>query len=134
MLVDFLRRTGAGPDEIEEYGREQGVHLVTGAGVQGLLDGFARMGFAPRELGTAAGRREGRVELSLEHCPFRDAVAQPGGDIICTLHRGLSAGMASGATAQARLAEFRPRDPFEAGCRLVVEGLVDDPGGGAGDD
>jgi predicted ArsR family transcriptional regulator len=132
MLVNLLRRTGIGPDEIEAYGREQGARLVTGAGVHAFLDGFARMGFAPRELGTAADRRKGRLELSLEHCPFRDAVAQPGGDLICTLHRGLSAGMASRAAASARLTEFQPRDPFEAGCRLVVEDLVVDSGGEAG--
>jgi hypothetical protein len=87
------------------------------------MSAFARAGFAPREISSAAEARAGVLDLRLEHCPFREAVLSPGGELVCALHRGLSGGMARMVSPSARVTEFTPKDPRPAGCRVRVEGL-----------
>ncbi|MCC6832342.1 MAG: hypothetical protein IT200_13425, partial [Thermoleophilia bacterium] len=61
----------------------------------------------------------------LEHCPFREAVLAPGGEVICALHSGLVTGMAAASGPDARLAEFVAKDPRMAGCVVRLEGVPD---------
>jgi hypothetical protein len=43
--------------------------------------------------------------------------------VVCTLHRGISAGLAEAAPGRARLSRFVARDPDEAGCLIEIERL-----------
>ena len=106
--------------------RHQGGFLATGADASGILESFARLGFAPRETGSAADAGRGRLEMRLGHCPFKDAVTVPGGDVICRLHRGLADGIAAHVAPGSRLTAFEPEDPERAGCRVVLDGLRTD--------
>lgn len=124
LLVTYLVRTGATPEDVEAFGREQGGFFATEGGATALVEGFSRLGFAPREAGTSADPARGRLEMRLGHCPFRDAVMAPGGEVICRLHRGLADGMARRAAPEGRLTELDAIDPARAGCRLVFEGMT----------
>jgi hypothetical protein len=86
---------------------------------------FARLGFAPEEVTGAAARRRGEMELRLRHCPFREAVLAPGGELVCTLHRGLTLGLLDGAAEDANLTAFEPKDPRTAGCRVGIRGAAE---------
>lgn len=123
LLMGLVQRAGFGLDDVEAFGYEQG--LVVGrrhAGAETILGAFARLGFAPEETTPARERRAGRLDARLMSCPFRDAVEAPGGELVCRLHRGIAAGLAERA-GDARLVEFEIRDPREARCRLLVDGL-----------
>jgi len=123
LLVAYLVRSGANTDDLEAFGRTQGGFLATGADAAGILQSFTRLGFAPRETGSSADASRGRLEMRLGHCPFKDAVTVPGGDIICRLHRGLADGIAAHVAPGSHLTAFEPEDPARAGCRLVLDGL-----------
>jgi predicted ArsR family transcriptional regulator len=138
LLLEIVRRTGVDAREIEAFGREQGhdaLDVDPGQGIEGLRATLAGLGFAPDEVSGAAQRRAGELDLRLRSCPFKDAVLAKGGELICALHRGLVDGTLSRVAPDARLAVFEPRDPVEAGCRVVVTGLdggADDEGGARG--
>jgi predicted ArsR family transcriptional regulator len=85
-----------------------------------VADALARLGFAPREVTGDGDRRAGTSRLSLGNCPFRDAVARPGGHLVCALHRGLVEGVARRADPSATVPEFVARDPIQAGCTVAV--------------
>jgi predicted ArsR family transcriptional regulator len=91
---------------------EEPPHDVTAA----ILQAFAELGFAPR-------RQEepdpGALTLQLCHCPYRDAAASAG-DVVCRLHRGITQGVLARTDPTARLTDFEPRDPFEAGCMVRI--------------
>lgn len=129
LLTAYIVRTGAGMDDVEEFGRRQGGFFATEQGAAGIVDAFARLGFAPRETGSARDVRQGRVSVRLDHCPFRDAVSEPGGEIICRLHRGLAQGIASASAPGSIVTGFEPRDPARAGCRVQVDGIPPQDGG-----
>lgn len=121
MLVTALVEVGADDATLERIGREHGANLV-GRPERGAIPAtLAGLGFAPRETTPAAHGIAGRLDLRLGNCPFRDAVVNPGGTAVCTLHRGVLAGMAE--TARGELAEFTPRDPVSAGCTARFTGL-----------
>lgn len=123
LLMGLVQRAGFGPDDVEAFGYEQGLVVGRrGAGAETILEAFARLGFAPEETTPAAERRAGRLDARLMSCPFRAAVEAPGGEVVCRLHRGVAAGLAERA-GDAELVAFEIRDPREARCRLVVEGL-----------
>jgi predicted ArsR family transcriptional regulator/uncharacterized protein YjbJ (UPF0337 family) len=129
LLLEIVRRTGVDPREIERFGHEQGRDMLgvdPGQGIDGLRATLAGLGFAPDEVTAAAQRRAGQVDLRLRSCPFKDAVLAKGGELICALHRGLVDGTLSRVAPHARLDVFEPRDPIEAGCRVVVAGLAGD--------
>lgn len=123
LLIAYIVRSGADTEDVETFGRLQGGFFATGAGAAGIVESFARLGFAPREAGSAADAGRGRLRMRLGHCPFRDAVTAPGGEMICQLHRGLAEGIATGAAPGSRLAVFEPADPVRAGCRVIVDRL-----------
>lgn len=130
LLVAYLAHTGASLEDVERFGRDQGAHFAEPGGAAAIMDSFARLGFAPRQTGTAAGTARGRLEIRLDNCPFRDAVIAPGGELVCTLHRGLAEGIARRAAPGGRVAAFAPVDAVRAGCRIVFEGLDDGSGDG----
>jgi predicted ArsR family transcriptional regulator len=72
----------------------------------------ARMGFEP-SLEVVA---EGRSDVVLHHCPFRD-VAADDPETVCSLHLGIAEGVAS-EVGGARVDGITVHDPFRAGCRL----------------
>jgi predicted ArsR family transcriptional regulator len=84
------------------------------------------MGFQPE-----TERSGDRVTFTMRNCPYR-AVATRDPDCVCGLHRGMTRGLIDAVTAGARLAEFTPREPRLAGCRVVVEGLTEPAAAGSG--
>ncbi len=124
LLLELVRRMGAGTSEGEAVGVDHGGRLVAdGAPPEALAEAFAGLGFAPQDVTGAAGRSAGRRELLLRACPFKDAVLSQGGEIVCALHRGLVTGALARIDPGARLTAFEPNDPVRAGCRIAVEGL-----------
>ena len=124
LLMMLVRRAGMDPDDVEAVGREEGRLLgEPGGGGGEFVDVLARLGFAPEEHTAQVGRKSGEMALSLRHCPFRDAVLVPGGEVVCRLHRGLSVGLLERVAEGATLAGFEPKDPRRAGCRVSVRGL-----------
>ena len=124
LLLELVRRTGAGSAEAEAVGMEQGGRLVAdGAPPEALAEAFAGLGFAPQDVTGATDRRAGRRELLLRACPFKDAVLSQGGEMVCALHRGMVQGALARIDPRARLAAFEPHHPVHAGCRVAIEGL-----------
>lgn len=124
LLVGYLVRTGASAEDVEAFGREQGGFFADGRGSGAVMETFARLGFAPHQTDSAPDAASGRLTLRLGHCPFREAVLAPGGDIVCRLHRGLADGVAAAAVEGGRLTEFVPADPATAGCLVGFEGMA----------
>ena len=125
LLMMLVRRAGMDPDDAEAVGREEGRLLGRpGGGADEIVDVLARLGFAPEERTARTGRRNGEMELRLRHCPFREAVLAPGGEVVCRLHRGLCVGVLEGVAEDAALAAFEPMNPRRAGCRVSVRGLA----------
>lgn len=124
MLVGYLAELGADDARVEEFGRRRGASLAAPDGVPAVVGAFARLGFAPSQTTSAADATRGRVTLRLDHCPFKDAVMSTGGDLVCTLHKGLADGVARAAAPGGRLRQFIPVDPMRAGCMLGFEGLL----------
>lgn len=56
---------------------------------------------------------------SLGNCPYRDS-ARENPKIVCTLHRGITAGILAELDPTAKLAHFEPRDPEHAACKIEV--------------
>ena len=82
-----------------------------------MQDAFAALGFAPRLERPAPDR----LRYVLRNCPYRGAVRenQPA---VCTLHRGVTAGLLEGIDPEASLVDFIPKDPDVAGCLIEVGG------------
>jgi predicted ArsR family transcriptional regulator len=113
LLLGVVRGTGLGPDDMERFGEAQGLSVpAEGAGVDELRETFARMGFAPRALEGDPG------DLVLDACPFAEGVENPGGELICILHRGLARGIAARTAPDVVVEELVVEDPRRAGCRL----------------
>jgi hypothetical protein len=124
LLLALVRRTTAGEDDVEAFGREQGGRIIPGSpGPGALAASVAALGFAPEEVTSEGDRRKGRMDLRLRACPFKDAVLAEGGHLVCALHRGMVCGMLERIDDAAELAVFEPKDPVTAGCRILVEGL-----------
>jgi len=104
---------------IEQTGGEIGRELAPGA-VEDPVEGFrqvvAALGFHPALEVEASGG----FSCRLENCPYRDSVRE-NPDVVCTLHRGITAGLLAQLDPDARLARFEPRDPDRAGCLVAVE-------------
>ena len=73
------------------------------------------LGFAPQ----AEDRGPDAVRFVLGNCPYRDAVVENPA-VVCTLHRGMAAGLIDRLDPVARLEAFVAKDPFAAGCLIDV--------------
>lgn len=126
LLLELVRRAGVSEDAVEAFGMEQGIQMLD-PGAQGdpqvLADAFAGMGFAPEEVTTQTARHAGDMDLRLRACPFKEAVLAEGGHLICVLHRGLVRGALERVDPDAEIADFEPKDPVTAGCRVLIRGL-----------
>lgn len=123
LLVELVGQIGPDASQVEEHGRRQASRLAaTEDGRSALLDLLTTMGFSPHETTPARGSRAGVLEVTLGHCPFRDAVNADGGGLVCVLHRGISRGLVE-LTPGGRLTAFEIQPPEVAGCRIAAEGL-----------
>lgn len=106
--------------EIERTGREIG-REVAPAAIDGTAQDFvgvlAALGFQP----DLSIDRDGVTRCRLCNCPYRDSVTE-NPEVICTLHRGMTAGILDEIAPEARLEAFQPHDPGRAGCLVEVVG------------
>lgn len=108
---------------VERAGRQIGRELAPkgrGDPVERLRETFTALGFRP-----ALESSGGRVTCKLCNCPYRDAARQ-NPDVVCGLHRGITAGLVEALAPRATLVAFEPRDPDRAGCLAEVAGLFED--------
>jgi predicted ArsR family transcriptional regulator len=119
MLIGMLERIDAVDERtVREAGRAHGAAMALGEFPDGVIEGMARLGFGPRDISTRADERDHARRISFQSCPFRDAVAAPGGHTVCILHHGLIEGMS--AALGGHLDLFEIRDPITAGCEMIV--------------
>lgn len=117
----LARATPTGPAglrRIERTGREAGRDLVEGPSDRvpdAFRHTFAALGFEP-EVEAGPG---GTMTAKLCNCPYRDSVRE-NPDVICTLHRGVTAGVLDTLDPGSRLIRFEPHDPAQAGCEVEV--------------
>jgi predicted ArsR family transcriptional regulator len=107
---------------IETTGRTIGRELATTdtpAGTDGLVHSLAALGFQP----TLTTHSDTTVTVCLENCPYRDAVLENQA-AICTLHRGVTRGLLDILDPAARLVNFEPHDPNDAGCLIQIAGIT----------
>ena len=117
----LARAIPAGPArlrQVEQTGREVGRELAPDGNddlAEAFRQTFTALGFQP-VVETAAG---GRITCELCNCPYRDSVRE-NPEVICTLHRGITAGVLERLDPEARLTKFEPHDPDHAGCRVEI--------------
>lgn len=106
---------------VEREGRKIGRELAPAAAadpVEAFRQTFAAMGFQPRmEI-----KAEGEFSCCLGNCPYRDS-ARESPDVVCGLHRGITAGLLSALDPEATLVTFQPGDPDHAGCLVEAIGV-----------
>jgi predicted hydrocarbon binding protein len=103
--------------EVERAGREIGRELAPpprGDVAEDLRNALAALGFEPTVEET-----EGGFACTLGNCPYSDSV-RINPEAICSLHRGITAGILAELDPQAGLSAFQPRDPELAGCTIEV--------------
>lgn len=121
LAVWLARAIPAGPTrlrEVERTGREIGRELAPKGGgdpIEGLRQSLAALGFMP----SMNVDGDGGLTCHLENCPYRDSVRE-NADVVCTLHRGITAGVLEKLDPKAKLTSFEPRDPDRAGCLVEV--------------
>lgn len=108
--------------EVERAGEEIGRELAPAAGndiADDLRDALAALGFEP-----TLERDEGSgFTCSLGNCPYKDSVRESA-EVVCTLHRGITAGLLAELDPKAKLTGFEPHDPEQAGCLIEVSGTA----------
>ena len=83
---------------------------------------LVEIGFVEREEVAMSGG-DGFV-CKLENCPYRESVKE-NQDVVCALHKGMTAGVLAQLLPETRLTRFEPHDPEEAGCVVGVTGSID---------
>jgi predicted ArsR family transcriptional regulator len=122
-LAGWLTRTldsgRSGQRQIERSGREIGQELALDAkpSAESFGAALSALGFQP-ELQVD---EQGTARCRLCNCPYRDAVVESA-EVVCTLHRGMTAGLVDALAPGGSLTVFNPHDPDRAGCEIVVEG------------
>lgn len=123
LAVWLARAIPAGPArlrEVEKTGREIGRELApssSGKPIQAFRDALAALGFKP-DLET---RPDGDLRCRLCNCPYVESVRE-NADVVCTLHRGITAGLLDRLAPDATLARWEPHDPETAGCIADLSG------------
>lgn len=106
--------------EVEEMGRQIGREIAPpadGDWIASFGDALAALGFGPE-----LERAEAGFECRLENCPYRRSVHESA-DVVCALHRGITAGILDELEPEAELTAFEPKYPPEtAGCIVRVAG------------
>lgn len=121
LAVWLARAIPVGPTrlrEVERTGREIGRDLAPKGEddpVEGLRQTLAALGFQP----SMNLKTDGGLSCRLENCPYRDSVRE-NADVVCTLHRGITAGVLEKLDPKAKLTSFEPHDPDRAGCLVEV--------------
>jgi predicted ArsR family transcriptional regulator len=93
MLVSLAQRTGAGPDDAEAVGHQQGLIDAETAPpsascLEALVARLDALGFDP----TIGGSEDGdEAVIAFANCPFRE-LAEKYPRLVCSLHRGLVQG------------------------------------------
>lgn len=103
--------------EVERAGREIGREIApepSGDLEQSFGEALSALGFNP----SIEAGEEGLL-CTLGNCPYR-APVQVNQELVCTLHRGLTAGLLDGLAPGAKLTRFEPHDPERAGCVVSV--------------
>lgn len=106
--------------ELEEAGRRIGRDLAPaqpGAAISDFVAVFRRLGFDP-----SIARHGDGATCVLGRCPYTESVRE-NPQIICMLHRGITEGLLDRIDPGARMTRFVARDPDQAGCEIVLEGL-----------
>jgi predicted ArsR family transcriptional regulator len=119
LLVRLATRTGAGPDDAAEVGREQGRddarrHRDAPSCLEALVAELDWLGFDPAVDGDERGET---AVVAFAHCPYR-SLAEANPSIVCSLHRGMVEGFVDGVGG-AEVGEFcdlAHRTP----CRVTV--------------
>lgn len=86
-------------------------------GVDAIMTEATRLGFEPRKVT----RGRGRTDVVLERCPFAE-VAEIDPHVVCDLHHGLAAGIAS-VCGDVTVERLDVRPARVAGCRLVLRAV-----------
>jgi predicted ArsR family transcriptional regulator len=123
-LAGWLARTiPSGPARLgaieragQEIGRELAPHTA-GDPLERFRSALAALGFQPVIERDAHG-----FACRLGNCPYRDSARQSP-EVVCTLHRGITAGLLAALDPKAKLTRFEPHDPTRAGCLVEVEGV-----------
>lgn len=124
----LARAIPAGPSrlrEVEEAGREIGRELAPEHGdepVERFRQVLSALGFQP----VLKAGEAGAFTCRIENCPYRESVRE-NADVVCTLHRGLTAGLLAELQPTAKLLRFEPRDPDRAGCMVEVTAPAPSP-------
>jgi predicted ArsR family transcriptional regulator len=103
--------------EIERTGREIGRELAppaAGDTAEDLRDALAALGFEP-----TLERGDGSFTCRLGNCPYKASVRESP-EVVCTMHRGITAGLLEELDPEAKLVNFEPHDPDHAGCLVEV--------------
>jgi predicted ArsR family transcriptional regulator len=113
VVADLVRTHGFSTEDVERFGESQGyAQAGDGGGAREVRRQLATLGFTPR---TVPGR-PGVLELG--RCPLAHLVAELGGELVCSLHLGLTRGMAQRAGLQGAELEIAP--PDRARCRVTL--------------
>lgn len=109
--------------QVERTGREIGREIAPaeGSDLQRAFTGaLSALGFQPSTEVTSGG-----FVCSLGNCPYEESVRE-NQQVVCSLHRGLTAGMLAELEPGAELSMFEPHDADRAGC-LVGVSVPEDP-------
>ena len=104
-----------------EIGRDLAPEAAEGSPEEQLRTVFVALGFQPaRQSGP-----DGGLTYRLCNCPYRDAASESQA-VVCTLHRGITRGLLEAIAPDTKLTGFVPRDPYDAGCLVELEGDLAD--------
>ena len=109
--------------EVERNGREIGREMAPGATddlARSFEQALSALGFQP-----SIQRTDGGFACTLRNCPYRDS-ARANQELICTFHRGLTAGLLDRFAPDAKLTRFEPHPPDRAGCLVGVDHVAGD--------
>lgn len=117
----LIRAYPPGPEtleRVEKTGREIGRELAPPKkedAAQAFREVMSALGFRPE----LEPKEDGGFSCSLGNCPYRESAAR-NQEVVCGLHRGITAGLLDKLDPEAELVEFEPKDPYKAGCRVEV--------------
>lgn len=114
VVAQLAHAHGFGGRDVERFGESHGYTLATERGGVGEVHRLlAMLGFHPRP------RDDAPNVVPLGDCPLADLVRKPHGDLVCTLHRGLTRGIAR--QAGLRGADLEVASPDRGDCAVVLD-------------